>query len=496
MLAEIEAILMAKKLISSMWQSEMDELGRVVSLYREYYQGKHRLKLTAKMKEMMQISDTRLDRYNANYCKMVVNSMAGSLTVDTIQAKTSSQEKDNPAQAWVNDRMDINRFDALQIDVRTAALRDGLTFIMAEYDKNLQKSILYHEPAWDGNCGTMVVYDRQGRKIVAGIKVWYEGDYRRANIYYQSSLERYKYEKVTIEENGQKREDYQLTKMGDPEDITRDGQLPGVPIIPFYNQSSNGGISNQLASGMSELEDVIPPQDSLNSTLQSMVMTALLTAFSMLFAKGFEPPSGITPGFIFHAMVGNVDFGNVDSMQAAAALNDSYGLERIQPGDMKPLIETAEFFIKQIGAVSLTPVPGLMGGDSQSGEALQERKTGQLEKVKTAQVLLGNSWEDVFTMIHIQETLFGFKSPPPVEGFNTRWKSAQVRNDKEIRETAKLANDMGFTRESLRILSSGGIVQYSEEDINRLMAEKASDAQLKLGDAIGETDGFSQFNFN
>jgi len=109
MLAEIEAILMAKKLISSMWQSEMDELGRVVSLYREYYQGKHRLKLTAKMKEMMQISDTRLDRYNANYCKMVVNSMAGSLTVDTIQAKTSSQEKDNPAQAWVNDRMDTNR---------------------------------------------------------------------------------------------------------------------------------------------------------------------------------------------------------------------------------------------------------------------------------------------------------------------------------------------------------------------------------------------------
>lgn len=403
------------------------------------------------------------------------------------------QEKQiNPAQAWADKLREDNRFDALQIDVREAALRDGLTFVMVETTKDNQ-STFYHELAWDGDCGTMVVYDRQGREIVAGVKVWYEGETRRANIYYRNSMARYQYEKVEIEENGQKREEWQFSAMDKkPVDTTWWNQEPGVPIIPFFNKSKKGS---------SELVNVIPLQDSLNSTLVSMVMNALLTAFAILFAKGFKPPSGITPGMIIHAAI----FGENDSLfvpedkeigEAVAALMETYSLERIQPGEVEPLIRQCEFIIQQIGTVSLTPVPGLMGGDSQSGEALQERRIGQLGKVNAAQVRLGNSWEDVIALAHTQQEVFGTEKPPPSDGWSCRWKNAEIRNDTNVLKLAELLFKWGFEREGLRRLSQLPGINYSPEDIAKLMAEKQGDAQLKVGAAAGETDPMAGFGFN
>jgi SPP1 Gp6-like portal protein len=511
MLDKIAAILMAKGLVSSTWQSEMTLRGELVALFRQYYEGQHRLKLTSEMRKMMQITDERLDRYNANYCGMVVSQMADRLTVDTIEAiepspsnatlnpsatgisvgHPSTERGENAAQQWVDDLLKANRFDGLQIDVREAALRDGITFVLSEFDDDLQRVCLYHELAWDGDCGTMVVYDRQGREIVAGVKVWYEGEYRRANIYYRNSLERYTYELVQIDEGGQKSEEYQLKLMSNPEDTTRDGVEPGVPIIPFFNKSKKGS---------SELVDVIPLQDSLNSTLISAVMNALLTAFSILFAKGFKPPSGITPGMIIHAMI---DDGNgnpyssesKDAAEAVAALMDTYDLVRIQPGEVEPLIKQCEFIIKQIGTVSLTPVPGLMGGDSQSGEALQERRIGQLGKVNAAQVRLGNSWENVIELSHTQQEVFGKTMPPESAGWNCRWKSAEIRNDVNILKAAELLQKWGFTREALRRLSQLPGVNYSEDDITRLMDEQAADAGRALAGAVGNVPEFGAFNF-
>ena len=512
MLNLIAAILLEKGLVNSAWQSEMQLRGELVALFREYYDGNHRLKLTNEMRKMMQITDERLDRYNSNYCEMVVSQMADRLTVDMIEAETPSPgsaslttpdgrpappnaaqvKQVNPAQVWADDLLKENRFDGLQIDVREAALRDGVTFVMSELvkDGTTERIFWAHELAWDGDCGTMVIYDRQGREIVAGVKVWYEGDYRRANIYYRNSTERYKYERVTIEENGQKKEEMQLLSIGG-EETSRDSQEPGVPIIPFFNKSKNGS---------SELVNVIPLQDSLNSTLISMVMNALLTAFSLLFAKGWQPPSGITPGMILNAGILNTDGSpywneSKDVAEAAAALNESYSLERIQPGEVEPLIAQAEFLIKQIGTVSLTPVPGLMGGDSQSGEALQERRIGQLGKVNAAQVRLGNSWENLIALAHSQQMIFGTSMPPESAGWSCRWKSAEIRNDTNILKAAELLQKWGFVREALRLLSRTTMVQYSEDDINTLMNEQRGDAQLKLGDAVGNVPDFGAFEF-
>ncbi|MBZ0295894.1 MAG: phage portal protein, partial [Anaerolineae bacterium] len=373
MLEQIAAILMDQGLVAITWAGQMSTRGELVKLYRQYYEGEHRMKLTSEMKKMMQITDSPMDRYNANYCEMVISSMADRLEVDTIEATEAVESDTKPGQTWVDDVLKANRFDGLQIDVREAVLRDGETFVMVQYDDNAKRVILAHELAWDGDCGVMVIKDRMGREIVAGVKVWYEGEFRRVNIYYRNSIAKYNEQMVEVTDpnTNETTQELKLKMMGDgPEDTTRDNEEPGVPIIQFTNKSKQGS---------SELVNVIPLQDSLNSTLISAVMNALLTAFSILFAKGFKPPAGLTPGMIIHAYIkdenDNPYFSDVrDEAEAAAALMDTYSLERIQPGEVGPLIDQCEFLIKQIGVVSFTPVPGLMGGDSQSGEALQERR--------------------------------------------------------------------------------------------------------------------------
>ncbi len=474
MLEAIAAILTEKGLIGSQWASVQTARGDLVRLFREYYDGQHRLKLTTEMKKMMQIADDRLDRYNVNYCKMVVDKLGDRLVLDTVE---NSSDK---AQAWAEDIQQANRMDALQIAVHEAVLRDGETFVMVEYQDGVGIR-LCRELAWDGACGILPVYDGRGETLVAAAKVWLDGDVTRVNIYYPNSIEKY------VGSEGE------LT-LKETVDTTRLGKAPGVPLVPFRNQ---GGCN-------SELVNVVPPQDSLNRTVISMVMSGELTAFSILFAKGWKPPSGITPGMVMHSMVeGSDENGNAtgkaivtdnpEEAKAYATLNQSYGLERIEGGSLAELIGQAEFLIDQIATVSSTPIPAQMGGANSSGEALKQREISLLGKARRAQVQIGNSWEDVFALAHLVESLYATNRPPAADAWYARWKTAQIRNDADIRETAKLLQEWGYEREALRVLSQSSQVQYSEEDIDRLIAEKAADAGAALGALAGRLPGLENF---
>lgn len=468
MLNAIADILKSKGLIGSLWIDQQDARGKLVRLFREYHEGQHRLKLTGEMRKMMQIGDDRLDRYNDNYCEMVVSKLGDRLVLDTVENGSEA------AQEWAEALMRANRMDALQIAVHEAALRDGETFVMAEYQDG-RGTLLAHELAWDGASGILPVYDGRGETLVAAAKVWLDGDVTRVNIYYQQSVAKY-----TAFES-----ELQLIS---EEDTTRLGSAPGVPLVAFRNQ---GG-------GRSELVNIVPLQDSLNRTLVSMVMNGELTAFSLLFAVGFKPPAGVTPGMIIHAMIEDengkpIVASDRDEAEAYAALMDAYKLERIQGGSVVELIGQAEFLIDQISTISSTPIPSRRGSGNISGEALKQLDISLLGKARRAQVQIGNAWEDVFALAGRVEALYAANLPPKAEAWYARWKNSEIRNDADIRETAKLLHEWGYEREALRVLSQSSQVQYSEEDIERLLSEKASDAGAALGLAAGNLPGFANF---
>lgn len=485
----IQERFVAAGLVGEKWGETVRRAGRLVALFRRYYEGDHRMNLSAEMKAMLQIKEGHdkllegSDRYNNNYCEMIVDTLTDRLSLDTIEAtgpqppepQAPDTNTNNVAQGWVDAVSRFNRTDGLQIIVHEAMLRDGVTYVMSEWSDALGMVVFSHEGAFDGAAGVIGVHDRRGESLVAAAKIWFEADVRHVNLYYPDRVE-----KFVTDEDG---EMVQVVN----ENAMRDGQMAGVPLVPFRNR---GG-------GRSELINVIPLQDSLNSTLISMVMSALLTAFAILFARGWKPPAAITPGMVLRALVAGKDGNTImtddpDEARAYAALNESYDLTRIEGGDLEQLHNQADFLIEQISAVSSTPIPGKMGAAA-SGEALKQLDIRLVGKARRAQVQIGNAWEDLYRLAHRQQTLFATTLPPEVIDWRARWETAEIRDDANIRDLAKLLWEFGFEREALRVLNHSSLLDFSEDKIKQMMAEKNRDAGAAMQALGGIMPGFELF---
>jgi hypothetical protein len=516
LLEAINAKLKEKGLVGEKWHELAAFQGALVQLYRNYYDGEHRLKLTNEMKKMMQITDDRLDRYNANYSETVVHAMSDRLKVsgiavkskantsaalqdylkglglsvdvkaiaDTLQTQFGARDAGDAAQLWIDEIMQANRFDSLQIDVHIATLRDGSTYVMGAWEEG--KGVVWaHEPAYDGDCGVLVVWDGKRQNLVAGVKIFRSGDKKLVNIYYPQTVEYY-------EVDGSEGVDEKLMERKEKAQTAKEGKIVGVPIIPFMNKSGD------RKRPKSELVNVIPLQDSLNRGLVSLIMAEELTAFRVLLAKGIDISGGVTPGMVYKTIV-NGENGQqlipTDPEQAKAIADyyNSIDLKAIEGSPLVQFIEVADFLIGLIGAVSHTPLPQIMGSDSQSGESLKQREVGLLGKVGRAQVQIGNAWEDLAKLSARIQSAFGEKLAPQIVEAVTRWKDAQIRNDAEILTSADWYWSKGFLKESLRVMSQSSLANHTEKDIDRLLAERRADAAEDMTQKAPSVPGFEQF---
>jgi predicted Zn-dependent protease len=134
-----------------------------------------------------------------------------------------------------------------------------------------------------------------------------------------------------------------------------------------------------------------------------------------------------------------------------------------------------------------------LGGDEQSGEALKQREIGLLGKIGRAQVQIGNSWEDLAYLSARVQNAFGTQKAPEIVEANTRWKDAQIRNDAEIINSANWYWQNGFLREALRVMSQSSLANHTEKDIERLLAERRTDAADDMNAKAQTVPGFGQF---
>ena len=462
-------------LVDKDWASDALKQGKMVALFREYYDGKHQMTLTSEMKSMLNISDDLLESFNLNYCEMVVGAMADRLKVDSVKA----DGENDAAQTWIDDLLSDNRFDALQIDVTEAALRDGETFVMVGLQEK-NGPLLAHELAYDGDAGTLVVLDTNGAVILVAVKIWWEGDKRRANLYFPASVEKY-----WLSDSGE------LEPIDEPMAVTGvDGAAGGIPLVRFSRKQT----------AKSELNNVLPQQQALNRSIVDLVMASLLTGFSFMWAKGWTPDKKLTPGMIMAAALTDANGRaivpqNEEQGKAMQAMLSGLDLKRIEPGDLSQIIKGAQFFIEQIGIVSSTPLPNMMGGDSQSGDALRQRDIRLLGKITSAQVRFGNAWEDVVNMAaRLQRQFPGSGSQSPELGrLNAKWKSGEIRNNTDILAMFKLLNDAGYERAALRLLSQSTLADFDEQQIDMMINEKATDVGRTLANAASSLPGFDQF---
>ena len=448
---------LAKEIVRAAWAADNEIRGEKVARFRRYIDGEHDAQMTAEMRKLLRIKETdSAAPFTSNKTDDVIETMADRLKVERIEGDNDT------ATQWAADLLDENRFDGLQMDVHDAALTDGDTYILAEWDDEAQMVRFCHELAWDGITGMTAVYATSYKSdLAAAVKVWTEtendyADTTRVNIYYPDRIEKF------ISKAGQ-----DLTKYIDPKMpevwplpwMDGSGKPLGVPVVPMKNRARKAG-----DFGKSELENMLPLQDAHNRVMASTVMTTELTAFAIYVSIGFTPSAAMTPGMII--TITNKDGSPLTKDQVA-------DFKKIEGSSLEQFIKVLEYIEGQIE--STTRTPNMKTNANLSGEAMKLSENKLIGKVERFEVKAGNAWEDVLTLAHRIQTAFGTKMPPAVKRWRCVWKDAQIRNDKETVETAlKIVDEIG-QEAFLRAIAP--VYEWDEEDIQKIMDEKAKEAE-------------------
>lgn len=459
------------------WVAEQLDLGRRVAAFRRYAEGDHPANLSAEMKASLRInSDDVFDEFNDNYMDLVVQTMVDRLRVAGYKTNVAA------ADQWLAEWMADCRFDALQGDVHEAAVRDGDTYIMAYYDNAAGQTLISHEPAWDGRQGMLVFYEStaSARPVVA-IKMWRLGEITRVTIYHPDRVERY-----YAGEDG-KLQAYRTDMQAEIAPWTDAAGRPlGLPVFHLRNRARSG-----MVYGVSEIRTAIPLQNALNRTLYSMVYAGEMSAFMIRLAKGFQPPAGVSPGMWltvgFKDKDGNVGPPSTAEETAALSVVSASSLEQ---AELAPYLDMARWIKGEISYVTRTPAPEFAASADASGEALKQRESGLLGKVRRFQVRAGNVWEDVALAAARVQAAYGVDEPPAFERVTVRWADAEIRNDAATVQAAITLAPLVGPREALRIVAP--LYDWDEARIDEILDERADEMSNQVAAAAAVLPTYQQ----
>ncbi len=220
---------------------------------------------------------------------------------------------------------------------------------------------------------------------------------------------------------------------------------------------------------------MIAVQDGYNRILNSLVMASELTAFRLLAAFGFTPPSAMTPGG--WVVVGGNGLDKDDVVK----------IEQIAAGDLKSLLEAAKYFKNEIHDSSNTPNPA--GVDSgASGEARKQYESFLIGELEKAQSQLGETWESVFEMVLKLLKRFGGQSVPVFKRLYARWKDAEIRDSAVLMANAALVRPDISRNTYLQTVAS--VFEWDQAKIDQIIAEKEEDDKANMKMMQEATPGF------
>ncbi|MGB1285034.1 MAG: phage portal protein [Aggregatilineales bacterium] len=501
MLSEIQALL--GKLVDTDWTTRRTEQSKKVALYRNYADGHHRHDFTPEMKAMLRIQGDETRSFNANYCQVVVQTMADRLVVDDIVSEMENGIDDTAAKEWVSDLKRDNEFDGLQIDVHESILTDAGTFVFVRYDEADGQIYFEHELAYSSETetGVLAVYDRRMRHLEAVVKVWDEYEQKRVNIYYPDRVEKYIGSAdgggLSPDDSDDEKPRYaayidsSTDNAGYVDWTDQAGKPLGIPCVHFRNRGR--GYSD---TGQSELQDAIGLQDILNRTEASMMATSELHGFPVRWVKGFAFPQGLSPGVVIEIakdFSANLEKMTDDSVKAVAAMD----MGSLSQADIVPFIAQIQFVASQIAAITNTPMPGMMGGDNASGESLKQREVGLLAKCRRFQVKTGNGWEQLFKIAARLEEAFGDAGKVAgIRRFNCEWRDAETRADSNIIDNIMKVKDTIGEKETLMQIGKVPAFGFTPERVGEIMQEKRDSLSATTQAVSGAPDAFSNLNFD
>ncbi len=447
---------------------------------REYWDGKHPVKLTERLRQFLTLNGITATEFSDNFMGVVISAATDRLDVSafTVPGETAPDDAENelgPVAQFANETWAINRVDAMQKDVYGTALALGDAYVIGEWDTTVGGIVLNFNPPEF----VRIFYDDANYlKPILAVKKWVTTSLDvtrqakqalRINLYYENRIEKYISAGTT---GGAWRRFF-----GTPDDeVANRWPVPwvdasndplGIPVAHFRNNPRGSSY------GRSDLLDVIPLQDSINKGLVDGLRVMDAQGWPQRWVTGLEdtPVGDIAsnPGTLLHAGSENAKFGEFEAASPAG------------------VIAWLEHLAANVATLSKTPQHLFkIAGGMPSGEALKTAEAPLVRKVLDRQTVFGNAWEDVMGLAARIANANGVSLTLPDTGFTTEWVDAETRPS-ELERVQAINEKQGISNRQ-RLREYG----YDEEAIVRILNEleqEPNDIADALARAFDRGDG-------
>ena len=486
---------------------DMSEAAWVRTL-RDYTNGNQPIRLTDRQKEFlgirkprrliqnqpskislrMQELDNDSDMYAHNLCKLVIASVTERLKWKGF-SPLDEEAKSTNTKVVVNTPVDtnlvsvahqwwsMNRMDAVQDEVYEAALRDGESYLLVDWDPDTQSPRWTLNFKFDGTQGIKLHRDPSTNKVLFASKRWQTFDitqpgqngYTRLNLYFPDRVEKYiddKAKGVTGTINGQQLQLGWAEYRDDPAEpwpipwIDADGRALGLAVVPFINPSG------------SEIEDMVGLQDMLNKSDVDLIAAADGAGFRILYAAGIDA--------VIDPATGQEKTLSVSPGQMMRFSNPAAKLAAVEAGGIESELAACRYFIESIAGITRTPqyLFQAQGADQPSGESLKMQETGLVHKTKRKQGVFGNAWEDVITLSAQLNNKYRSAFAVPIVRVQTEWASPERQDETEALDNALKKSNVGIPNEQI-----WAELGYEPQQIEEFKKSGAKLAQERLKEA-------------
>jgi len=428
---------------------------------RDYLAGRQPVYLTDRQKEFIGLKAKNADYlYAHNLCSLIVDTATERLTVLGFESKNNGESLAALAAAW----WERNRMDSVEDKVYEAALGDGYSYIIVDNDGEGPRWTFNRR--YDGTQGVKLHRDPSTDVPIFASKRWQTYDMfdakasarTRVTLYYRDRVEKY----ISAEPNDRpgpadnKIQDDNLRRKWHTIMDDGDDEWPialGIDDVPVFEFENPGG---------SEIEQVLSMQDTLNKSDLDLLGAADNTGFQRTVLSGVMPEyedDGVTVRPI------ELVPGGILSLTDPAA-----SATTLPPGDLKPLIDTCDYYIRAIAGQSRTPhylLRGL-GADQPSGESLRMQEIGMVDKCQRKQKIFGNVWEDI---IYYSAKLMGMNAGNA--RISTVWKEVGTRDELTVWQVAQAKKAANIPDET--IWAEAG---YEQDEIDRMKEQRLAEQSL------------------
>lgn len=393
------------------------------------------------------------------------NNGANSNGVEFETLDLPQQQKTIADKAW--DLWDTCRMQEVQIQVYLETLISGDSYVVVWPNPKQPGKVCVH-PQKASEFYMEEDRENPGMPLYAA-KVWREKKRIRVTLYFDDRIEKY----ISIEGRKDPKRDtdfehYIAVTNGETEDWPLPNPYKRVPAFKFSNKSRMGGM------GKSELKDVIPLQDALNKALMDLMVAMEFAALQQRWATGIEvqkdPVTGESKSGFESGM---------DKLWYSSAPDAHFG--EFAAADLNAFIQVHDSLRLEIARISRTPLHyfTIQTGNAPSGAALRTIEKPLVAKCETAQVALGDTWEDVTEFMLF---VAGDSSNTNQSQLEAIWKPARSEDEKEDLETAVLKESLGVSEMQLQ-----RELGYSNQQIQAMQIEKASKQNYDNQQTLNET---------